>query len=143
MQGRAPRTFESSSIAPRTAARNPGGMKRSLFLHSLGLIALVAALAGQTVSAPAGTLGNIAGTVRDAKTGAPIAGVRLQIASPSQAVVVTTDAHGYFVAFSLPPDDYTVTAQKDGYDTTAFPGYSVFADQTQQYDLRLNPSSTD
>lgn len=116
-------------------------MKRSLLLHSLGLIALVAALATQTASAPAGTLGNIAGTVHDAKTGAPIAGVQLQISSPSQAIKVTTDAHGHFVALSLPPDDYTLTAQKDGYDTESFPGYAVFADQTQQYDLQMNPSS--
>jgi hypothetical protein len=116
-------------------------MKRSFLHHSLGLIALVAALAGQTAAAPAGTLGNIAGTVRDAKTGAPIAGVRLQITSPSQAVQVTTDAHGHFVVFSLQPDEYTLTAVKNGYDTASFDGYSVFADQTQQYDLKLNASS--
>jgi hypothetical protein len=121
--------------------RDAGSMKRSFLHHSFGLIALVAALAGQTAWAPAGTLGNMAGTVRDAKTGAPIAGVRLQITSPSQAVQVTTDAHGHFVVFSLQPDDYTVTAQKNGYDTVSFDGYSVFADQTQQYDLQLTPSS--
>lgn len=110
--------------------------------RSLGLMALLAALASQSGLAHAGTLGGISGIVTDAKTGAPIAGVRLQISSPSQTMTATTDAHGHYVAFSLQPDDYTFTAEKDGYTTQSFSGYSVFADQTQLYDLKLDPSST-
>jgi Carboxypeptidase regulatory-like domain len=115
--------------------------KLLLSRRSLSLLALVAGLASQASLAHAGTLGGIAGMVTDAKTGAPIAGARVEISSPSQTITTTTDAHGHYVALSLPPDDYTLTATKDGYTTQSFVGYSVFADQTQQYDLRLDPSS--
>ena len=89
----------------------------------------------------AGTSGGIAGIVTDAKTGAPIPGVRLQISSPSQSVTATTDAHGRYIVFALQPDDYTVSAEKDGYDGRAISDDAVFADQTQQYDLKLTPAS--
>jgi hypothetical protein len=118
-------------------------MMTSLLLRrSLSAIALVAALASQASFASAGTLGGIGGIVTDAKTGAPIAGAHVQISSPSQTVTATTDARGHYVALSLPPDDYTLTAQKDGYVTESTSGYSVYADQTQVYDLKLTPGST-
>lgn len=107
----------------------------------LTALGLCAAFVCQSSWALAGTTGNISGTVRDALTGAPLAGVRLQIASPSQTVSVTTDAHGRFIAFALQPDDYTLTAEKIGYREQAVSGYLVFADQTQQYDLTLDPAS--
>ncbi|HXO17952.1 MAG TPA: carboxypeptidase-like regulatory domain-containing protein [Candidatus Dormibacteraeota bacterium] len=102
---------------------------------------MLAAFMGQASWAAAGTLGGISGIVTDAKTGAPIAGAHVQISSPSQAVTVTTDAHGHYIAFSLQPDNYTLTAQKEGYDTRSLSGESVSADQTQQYDLQLEPGS--
>lgn len=108
----------------------------------LVLLGLLAAFMGQASWAAAGTLGGIGGIVSDAKSGAPIAGAVVKITSPSEALTVNTDAHGHYFALSLPPDDYTLTAQKDGYETTSLSGYSVNADQTQQYDLRLEPSST-
>jgi hypothetical protein len=117
-------------------------MKPFSLQRSLSLLGLLVAFISQPSWALAGTSGNIAGVVRDATTGAPIAGVRLQITSASQAVVTTTDAHGHFVVFELQPDDYTMTAEKSGYDTRSVSGNSVFADQTQQYDLRLTPAST-
>jgi hypothetical protein len=117
-------------------------MKRHFLQGALSLMGLLVAFAGQAGLAQAGTSGNIAGTIRDAKTGAPVAGVRLQIKSPSQTVETTTDDHGHFVVFALQPDDYTLTAEKDGYDSKAFADYPVFADQTQQYDLQLNPAAT-
>ncbi len=103
---------------------------------------MVAAFSAQASFVKAGTLGDIRGVVTDANTGQPIAGVRLQISAPSDKITVTTDAHGHYVAFSLPPDDYTLTAVKAGYDTETFGTYSVYADQTQVYDLKLHPSST-
>lgn len=105
----------------------------------MGLLVAFASLAGL---AQAGTSGNIAGTIRDAKTGAPVAGVRLQIKSPSQTVETTTDDHGHFVVFALQPDNYTLTAVKNGYDTKALMDSPVFADQTQQYDIQLEPAET-
>jgi hypothetical protein len=117
-------------------------MKPFSLRRSLSAFALLAALIGMSGWATAGTLGGIAGTVTDAKTGAPLAGVHLQISSPSQTLTLTTDAHGHYIALSLQPDDYTLTAQKDGYATQSFSGYSVYADQTQQYDLQLSPASS-
>jgi uncharacterized protein YfaS (alpha-2-macroglobulin family) len=107
----------------------------------LSVLGLLAVFASQTNAVSAGTLGGISGVITDARTGAPLAGVRLQITSPSQTMTTTTDAHGHYVVLSLQPDDYTVTAQKSGYDTKTFAGYSVFADQTQLYDFQLDPGA--
>ncbi len=93
------------------------------------------------MAAQAGTSGGIAGVVTDSKTGAPVAGAHLTIASGSQEATATTDAHGHFIVFSLQPDNYTITAEKDGYASRAVSGYPVFADQTQRYDLKLDPIS--
>lgn len=109
--------------------------------QSLSLLAMLVAFASLASVGRAGTLGNIQGVVRDSATGAPIAGARLEITSGSQAATVMTDAHGHFVVFSLQPDDYTLTAEKAGYATRSVSGYSVFADQTQVYDLQLDPAS--
>lgn len=109
--------------------------------RSLALGALLLAVASPAGWAQAGTLGNMQGMVRDATTGAPVAGVHLQIASKSQVAEATTDAHGHFVVLSLQPDNYTLTAEKPGYDTREVSGYDVFADQTQVYDLQLTPSN--
>lgn len=106
------------------------------------LFALLAVFVGQAAVAHAGTLGGIAGNVTDAKTGAPIAGARVQISSPSESITATTDAKGHFTALSLQPDNYTLTAVKPGYAPQSLTGESVFADQTQQYDLQLTPSDT-
>jgi hypothetical protein len=117
-------------------------MKNPSFLRrTLTLVGLLAAFAGQASWALAGTSGNIAGIVRDAKTGAPIAGVRMSISSGSQTVSTTTDGKGRFVVFALQPDQYTLTAQKTGYYARSLGGYEVFADQTQQYDLQLDPGT--
>jgi hypothetical protein len=95
------------------------------------------AFAAPAVSTLAGTSGAIRGIVSDAGNGTPIAGVHLRISSPSQVVETTTDSHGHYVVFGLQPDDYTITAVKPGYNPQSFAGESVYADQTQVYDLKL------
>jgi hypothetical protein len=105
---------------------------------SLGLLV---AFIGQASWALAGTSGNISGIVRDAKTGAPIAGVSLRITSGSQTVDTTTDASGHFVVFALQPDDYTLTAEKPGYGAQSITGYSVYADQSEVCDFQLTPAA--
>ncbi|HEY2475075.1 MAG TPA: carboxypeptidase-like regulatory domain-containing protein [Candidatus Cybelea sp.] len=114
-------------------------MKRFASLRfSLAALALLVAFGGQVTWALAGTSGGIAGIVTDSKTGAPVPGVQVKISSPSDAATVTTDAHGHYVVFSLQPDDnYTFTLEKNGYVTRSASGYSVYADQTQRYDLTL------
>jgi hypothetical protein len=115
--------------------------KRISPLRFLPALVLTGAVLIQAGVASAGTLGGIAGTITDAKTGAPLAGVHLQITSPSQSLDVTTDAHGHYIAFSLQPDNYTLTAVKSGYDTQSWTGQSVYADQTQRYDFQLQPTA--
>lgn len=116
-------------------------IRLSAVSRSIAFGALLLASMSPAGWAQAGTLGNMQGTVRDAATGAPVAGVHLEIASKSQVVDVTTDARGHFVVFSLQPDNYTLTAEKAGYDSRSVSGYDIFADQTQVYDLQLTPAS--
>ena len=103
------------------------------------VIALGAVLAftAPAASAFAGTSGAIRGIVSD-QSGTPVSGVRLRISSPSQVAETTTDSHGHYVVFGLQPDDYTITAQKSGYNTQSFTGETVYADQTQVYDLKIS-----
>lgn len=103
-------------------------------------VGVVFALMSPPAAALAGTSGGIAGTVTDAKTGAQLSGVTVQISSPGQATTVMTDARGHFIALSLQPDDYTLTAEKEGYVTKSVSGYTVSADQTQRYDIELTPN---
>jgi hypothetical protein len=108
---------------------------------SLATLALLLAFVSQPILAIADDAGGIAGVITDANTGAPISGVQIQFNSPSQSATATTDAKGHFVVLSLPPDNYTLTLVKQGYDTRAVSGYSVMADQTQQYDFQLTKST--
>ena len=108
---------------------------------SLAALALLIALVSQPSLAIADDQGGIAGVITDAGTGAPISGVQVQFNSPSQTATATTDAKGHYVVLSLPPDNYTLTLVKAGYNTQAVSGQSVFADQTQQYDFQLTKST--
>lgn len=116
-------------------------MSTSWFRRGLGVCVLSSSLVLATGAAMAGTLGGVAGTVTDAKTGAPVAGALVRIASGSQVVTVTTNDKGHYIAMSLEPDNYTISASKAGYTEIAVHDESVEADQTQQYDLQLEPSA--
>jgi Carboxypeptidase regulatory-like domain len=107
----------------------------------LGAAGLLFAVASQTSGALAGTSGGIAGTVTNAQNGTPIAGAKLRISSPSQTVTTTTDSKGHFIVFALQPDNYNITAVKDGFNAHSVTGYEVQADQTQRIDVQLSPSS--
>jgi uncharacterized protein YfaS (alpha-2-macroglobulin family) len=115
-------------------------MKVSSLQRSLLAFALLVAFVSQAGTALAGDSGGIVGKITDAHTGAPISGVNLQITSKGQIATATTDAKGHFSALNLQPDDYEVTAVKSGYFTRTVSGYTVYADQTLEYDLQLYPS---
>jgi hypothetical protein len=91
---------------------------------------LLVGFLSQGTWALAGVTGNITGSVHDA-SGAPIAGVQVEAVAPSETRTATTDAGGHFVILSLAPDTYTVNLTKEGYQSVAFPGVTVFADQSQ------------
>lgn len=119
---------------------NANDFKSSSLRRAFIALGALAAFAAPAAGAFAGTSGAIRGIVSDSTNGTPVAGVHLRISSPSQVVETTTDSHGHYVVFGLQPDDYTITAQKPGYDTQSFTGETVNADQTQVYDLKLTTS---
>jgi uncharacterized surface anchored protein len=111
--------------------------KQNLSMKPLSLLGLIVALASQAGLASAHTGGNVSGIVRDAKTGAPLAGVVLQVTSESQSETTMTDAQGHFIVFTLQPGEYTVTADKPGYGAQAVSRYIVDAEETSLCDFRL------
>lgn len=100
-------------------------------------IALIFAFAG-CVECSAGTTGVMHGYVRDTG-GHPVAGALVTVKSPSQNAETHTDKRGFFVFLTLPPDVYTVTAQKFGTSGAYAPGARIYSDQTTFLDLRINP----
>ncbi len=104
-------------------------LERTLRCTSVAVLLLVFFLT-QVTWTLAGVTGNIAGAVHDS-SGAPIAGVEVQAVAPSMTRIATTDAGGHFVILSLAPDTYTVNLTRTGYQSVAFTGVTVFADQTQ------------
>ena len=84
----------------------------------------------------AGTTGSISGKVTD-QNGNAVTGAKVAVASPSQSVTVTTGPSGFYSALNLSPDTYSVTASKDGYDTSTVYGVTVTADQITSADVRV------
>ena len=56
---------------------------------------------------------NLYGVVTDAETGISIPGVKVTI----DGLVTNTDANGNYLFEGLAPGSYTVTFEKDGYET--------------------------
>ena len=79
--------------------------------------------------APAGTTGVLNGFVRT-KAGAPLAGAVIKAVAPSYSAWTRTDAHGFFVFLSLPPDVYNVSAEHSRYPPDMYGGTRISSDQT-------------
>ncbi len=94
------------------------------------------------VAVRAGTTGTIVGRVVDQNTNAAVAGATVSVASPSQNATSTTDTAGGFRFLSLNPDTYTVTVERNGYETLSLAGVTVQADQTQTLNRALTPRLT-
>jgi hypothetical protein len=107
-------------------------------LRCAGVLTIAALSFTMLAPARAGTTGTVSGVVLDARTHAPLAGVRVTATSPSQTAESTTDAHGHYVFVSLAPDEYTLAAAKQGYDTTSVAGVAVFADATQIINIPIH-----
>ncbi|HLJ84017.1 MAG TPA: TonB-dependent receptor [Candidatus Eremiobacteraceae bacterium] len=110
-------------------------------VNVLGRVVASLIVAGLCLSgaAIAGTTGGISGHVADA-SGAPIANAKISVSAPSQSAAGTSDARGFFSVLALTPDTYTVTATKDGYDTTQVAGITVQADQTSTVAVTMRPT---
>ncbi|MBV8203536.1 MAG: carboxypeptidase regulatory-like domain-containing protein, partial [Candidatus Eremiobacteraeota bacterium] len=88
----------------------------------------------------AGVTGSISGRISDEKN-SPVAGAKVSVASPSQAVSTQTDAHGFFSVLNLSPDTYSVTASKEGYDTYTVYGITVQTNQSSSVNVTLHAST--
>jgi len=104
----------------------------------LGLALAVVSIAPS--AALAGTTGGVTGRVVDATTRQPVSGVSVTILSPSQSATTATDGLGVYRFLSLPPDTYTLSFARTGYERYSQPGLSIFADQVQTLNVALTPA---
>ncbi|MDE2571885.1 MAG: TonB-dependent receptor, partial [bacterium] len=106
-------------------------MPKFAFRRPLVALALLVAMLVQGTWALAGTTGSLTGTVVLTDNNAPVAGAKVTVSSPSQVASTSTDAKGSFSFLSLAPDSYTVTVEKEGYQTVSQTGVAIFADNAQ------------
>ncbi len=108
--------------------------KRSiLYVCSMALIVMVSAL--QLV---AQTTSTIEGTVKD-KQGATIAAARIRVINSELAIdrTVTTEADGNYRVSALPPGNYEVRAEKEGFQSEVFKGLELTLNRTLTFDITL------
>src|SRR5579871_1430309 len=117
--------------------------RRSALAAALSMVIALSMMLSTAIPAFAagGIQGNLAGTVRDAATQAPLADVGVTAQSPSGSFSGTTDGGGHFTLLGLPADTYTVSFSKAGYDSISMPGVAVFGDETDSVGVvRMNSS---
>ncbi len=89
---------------------------RTPLARTLTAVLVLFAMLMQGSWAYAGTTGSISGVLSDA-SGTTVAGARVTATSPSQSASVTTDASGRYAFVSLAPDTYTLSFEKQGFQT--------------------------
>jgi Carboxypeptidase regulatory-like domain len=108
-------------------------------MRALAFAAALVAVLLAPAAASAGTTGELIGTVTEAQSGAPIAGVSVTVDSPGQREKTISDANGHFVFVSLQPGTYTVEASHAGYGALTFPAVAISADASQKVSIALSP----
>ena len=114
------RNVRPSATDQAISIRERGKLKTSVLAVFFVLASCVKCLAGTT--------GVIHGYVRDA-TGKPVANALVTATSPSQTCTAYTDKRGFYVCMALPPDVYSVVAQKTGTYGAYSGGVRVSSDQ--------------
>jgi Carboxypeptidase regulatory-like domain len=102
-------------------------------------IALMLALgAVSSTFAQIATTGQIVGTVQD-QSGAVIPGVEVQLQNEETKAIQTATAStdGGFVFPTVLPGSYTLTATKQGFETTSYKGLIVYAARTTNHTVTL------
>jgi subtilisin family serine protease len=84
---------------------------------------------------PRGPVGTLTGTVTDAGTGSPLAGVNVHVAGPSNRDLTTNNAGQY--SSTLPVGSYTISASLFGYGT-ATGSATITEGQTSTVDFALS-----
>jgi len=107
----------------------------------LGL-AIILCLSPQPASAQA-VSGTILGSVTDA-TGAVVVGAKVTLAHTATGLVrtVVTDSAGEYIAPSLPPGVYTVSAEMAGFRRVSLTNVQLGVDQKARIDLTLEVGQT-
>ena len=72
----------------------------------------------------------------------PVAGARVSATSPTESTTTVTSADGHFAFVALPPDTYSVSASKDGYETVRQDGVTVVEDNAVTVRLVTQPIKT-
>lgn len=108
-------------------------------LRLLSISFVVASLVCASGAALAGNTGTVSGTVID-ESKTPLAGVQVGVASPTGRGSAKTDARGFYQIFDLPPDTYTISIVREGYEPQSIAGANVFQDQTTVADVTLAKS---
>lgn len=100
-------------------------------------LALALTIVLMPLPALAGTTGSLSGTVVEAEGGAPIADAEVVATSATQVEATRTDARGHFSFISLSPGEYTVAAERAGFNTVTFAGVTIFADASLHLPIML------
>jgi hypothetical protein len=110
---------------------------RARCLVAAGLLLLLPTLSAPPAAAQAVT-GTIIGTVSDT-TGAVLPGVTVTVAAKELGVsrTLVTNADGEYTAASVPPGNYTVTAELSGFKSINLTNVQVGVDQRVRVDVKL------
>jgi hypothetical protein len=95
-------------------------------------------IARRPVATPEGTR-SLHGTVRDAKTGAPLPGVRVYAQRRLEA---NTDEHGGYVLANLEPGECGVSATREGYGDRHLERITIVEGEERLLDFTLEPAAT-
>ncbi|HMJ57283.1 MAG TPA: TonB-dependent receptor [Polyangiaceae bacterium] len=106
-------------------------------------LAIAAAVFSSAASAAAQGDAVLVGTVKDAATGLPVMDVVVTVTSPSLQgeQLMVTDASGSYRLPDLPPGQYTLRLDKDGYKPYARPDIGLRADSTIRLNAQLLPEA--
>lgn len=111
-------------------------MHKSLARLIAAVVFGVAILAGQATWTLAGTTATIHGTTTD-DTGHALADVAVSAISPSFSNHTVSGSNGFYALAGLPPDTYSVTFSKQGYQTQQIPGITLSQDQNYALGVKL------
>jgi hypothetical protein len=125
------------AMPEETRSRLSGVTIQPLLIVCLLALLWPAQAAAQAVS------GTILGSATDAN-GAALAGVNITITNTQTGLsrVVTTDSGGEYVAPSLPPGAYTISAEMTGFKKLLLSSVQLNVDQKARVDLKLEVGAT-